>query len=128
MRKLFLLLILLIPVFAFSQKEITLKKKYLGKYKGTIPAYKMDIGDDVIDVSASAIYIDLSKESIKVTIGNNTLSGTYSVMFKAKSYYLVDAVIDGQLATERLIVYKTGRKLSRDGMYPQPVTALKKYN
>ena len=46
---------------------------------------------------------------------------------KAKTYFLVDAKIDDQLATERLIIYKRGRKISRDGMYPQPVTELKKY-
>ncbi len=128
MRKFLFLLVLLIPLFSGAQKEIKLKKKYLGKYKGTIPAYKMDIGDEIVEVGASAIYIDLTDKKIKLTIGNNTLNGTYEVMFKAKLYYLVDATIEGQLATERIIVYKRGRKISRDGMYPQPVTELKKYN
>ena len=78
-------------------------------------------------VSSSAIYIELEKEKITITIGNNQLTGTYTVMFKAKKYFLIDARIEGQLATERIMVYKRGRKLSRIGMYPQPVTELLKY-
>jgi len=126
MRKLLFVFLILIPIISSAQNEIELKKKYFGKYKGTIPAYKIDVGDEIVEVGASAIYVEIGKKDIKLTIGNNTLKGTYEVMFKAKAYYLLDATIDGQLATERIIVYKRGRKLSRDGMYPQPVTALKK--
>jgi len=28
--------------------------------------------------------------------------------------------MDGQLAGERIVVYKKGKKISRDGLYPQP--------
>ena len=112
---------------AYGQNKIELKKRFLGKYKGEIPSYNIDTGEKIMKVSSSAIYLALNKKDLTLTIGNNELHGTYSVMFKAKTYFLVDAKIDGQLATERLIIYKRGRKISRDGMYPQPVTELKKY-
>jgi hypothetical protein len=127
MRKLLIIVLLCLPVMASAQKAISLKKKFFGSYKGTIPSYKMDTGDDVVDVSSSAIYIEITKEDMTIAIGNNALHGTYKVMFMAKTYYLLDVKIDGQLASERIMVYKRGKKLSRDGMYPQPVAELKKY-
>ncbi len=127
MVKLILTLLLIIPFSLSAQKEYTLKSRFLGQYKGEISSYNIDTGKKIMKVSSSAIYIELEKEKITITIGNNQLTGTYAVMFKAKKYYLIDARIEDQLATERIIVYTRGRKLSRDGMYPQPVTELLKY-
>ena len=127
MLKWFFILVFTVPLMAYGQKKIELKKRFLGKYKGEIPSYNIDTGEKIKKVSSSAIYLALNKKDLTLTIGNNELHGTYSVMFKAKTYFLVDAKIDGQLATERLIIYKRGRKISRDGMYPQPVSELKKY-
>ena len=86
----------------------------------------MDSGSEVLEVSSVVIYVMLTEDQIAVTIGNNKLSGTYTVMFEAQTYFLVDATMDGQLATERILVYKRGKRISRDGMYPQPVTELEK--
>jgi len=127
MLKWFFIFTFALPLAAFGQKKIELKNRFLGQYKGEIPSYNIDTGEKIMKVSSSAIYLDLKKDDLTLTIGNNKLHGTYTVMFKAKTYFLVDAKIDDQLATERLIIYKRGRKISRDGMYPQPVTELKKY-
>lgn len=127
MRNWLIILLVCLPMATFAQKKINLKKKYFGVYKGTIPAYRMDVGTELIDVSSSSIYIQIGKNEITLNIGNNELRGTYEVMFEAKTYYLLDATIEGQLATERILVYKRGKRLSRDGMFPQPVTELKKY-
>jgi len=127
MRKFAIILMILIPLGSFSQKEAKLKKKFFSHYKGIIPPYQMDIGDSTIQVSSASIYVEITKDSLFVNIGNNKLRGTYYVMFAAKTYYLLEANIDGQLATERIMVYKRGRHISRDGMYPQPVAELKRY-
>lgn len=127
MRLLLLTLLFVLPLSAFSQKEIKLKKNYFGKYKGVIPAYKMNANNEIVEVGETAIYIDIFKEQIMVKVGNNVRYGTYEVMFKADKYFLLDATIEGQLATERIMVYKRGKKIARDGMFPQPVTALERY-
>ncbi len=127
MRNLLILFLVILPLGLSAQKEVTLKKKYFGAYKGTIPSYKMDTGGDVIEVSSSAIYINITADDITISIGNNALHGTYNVMFEAQHYYLLDVSIDGQLASERVMVYKRGKKLSRDGLYPQPVAELTKF-
>lgn len=127
MRLLLLTLLFVLPLSAFSQKEIKLKKKYFGKYKGVIPAYKMNANNEIVEVGETMIYIDIFKEQIMVKVGNNVRYGTYEVMFMADKYFLLDATIEGQLATERIMVYKRGKKIARDGMFPQPVTELKRY-
>jgi hypothetical protein len=126
MRRIVLLMLVLFPMLSLAQKEITLKKKYFGKYAGVIPAYKMDSGAEILEVSSTVIYVMLTEDQIAVTIGNSKLSGTYIVMFEAQTYFLIDATMEGQLATERILVYKRGKRISRDGMYPQPVTELEK--
>lgn len=126
MRKMVLSLLFLMPLALLAQKEITLKKRYLGNYVGTIPAYKMDAGAEVLEVSSSKIYIKLKKDSIELTIGNRLLLGTYEVMFEAKKYYLLDATMENQFANERIMVYKRGKKISRDGLFPQPFAELKR--
>jgi hypothetical protein len=125
-----LLILLLMTCFSFgvySQKDLKLKKKYLGNYKGTIPSYQLDASPSIIDVSESSIYITITADDIEITIGNRALKGVYEVLFEADSYYLLDATMENQLATERIMVYKRGKHLSRDGMFPQPVVELNKF-
>jgi hypothetical protein len=123
-----LLLILLVTTsgIVFGQKEVNLKKKYRGFYEGEIPEYSMQSNGELHFVSSAPIEIQIGENQIQVTVGNNLMIGTYDVMFKAEKYYLLDVNIEGQLANERILVYLKGKKLSRDGMYPQPVTSLKK--
>ena len=126
MGKFVIFIVLLLPVFAFGQKKIDLKRKYFGAYEGVIPSYRMESSEDLMFVSEAPIRVAIEKSTVHVKIGEYQASGTYKVLFAAKKYYLLDVTIDGQFATERIMVYKRGKKLSRDGMYPQPVAELKK--
>lgn len=110
----------------WGQKEVELKKKYHGYYEGVIPGYRVQSGSELLFVSRAPISISIGENQLEVKVGENSLFGTYEVMFEAEKYYLLDVKIDGQLANERIMVYKSGKKLSRDGMFPQPVTSLKK--
>jgi hypothetical protein len=110
----------------FGQKEINLKKKYQGYYEGVIPEYSIHTSGELHFVSDAPIEIMIGENQVQVTVGNNVMLGTYEVMFRAEKYYLLDVNIEGQLANERILVYKKGKKLSREGMFPQPVTSLKK--
>lgn len=118
---------LMLSSSSFSQKEISLKRKYFGKYKGTIAPYTYKEANKLIDVAETSIYIDLFKDDITIKIGSHEMKGIYTVMFEADQYYLVDAQMEGVLPTERIIVYKKGKHIGRDGLYPQPVTELDRY-
>lgn len=104
----------------------SIKKKYLGLYSGTIPTYKMDIGSDVIDVQPVSISIELFSNAISQQIGLTKREGSWRIYFEGKSYYILNARFDNQLVEERIIVYKKGKKIGREGLFPQPTTELKK--
>ena len=112
----FLFVFLLIGFSAGAQ----LKKSSLGNYSGEIPAYELNTGHQVLPVEKTPINILLSEKAIQIEIGNQSFSGTYSILFKTKSYTVLEAVMDNQQATERIIVYRKGKKISREGIKPQP--------
>ncbi|XOV69208.1 MAG: hypothetical protein ACFHU9_08480 [Fluviicola sp.] len=126
MKQLVLIASLLFSGLVFGQDDIKLKKRYQGYYEGIIPEYSIQSNQELHFVSSTPISITIGKDVIQVRVGNNEMMGTYEVMFKADKYYLLDVDIDGQLANERIMVYKWGKRLSRDGMFPQPITTLKK--
>jgi hypothetical protein len=116
----------LFPLFVFSQKQIDLKKKFIGAYKGEISSFKLDTGEDLVDVASTSITIEITLNEVVFSIGSHELTGTYEVMFEADKYFLLDCKIPGRFAGERVVVYKRGKKISRDGLYPQPSAMLYK--
>lgn len=126
MQKLIFIFALALPLMSFGQKEVDLKRKYMKSYSGIIPSYSMDVGDNIVEVTATPISIQIDKDSVFFEIGQNKFQGTYTVMFEANKYYLLNAIIDGQLANERIMVHKRGKTISRDGLYPQPMAELKR--
>jgi hypothetical protein len=104
----------------WAQKPLELKRKYFGTYAGDISSFQLDSGKELLEVDFTEIKITLSDSAIDFFIGKNHLIGTYAVLFEAKTYYLLDCRIENQLAGERIVVYKKGKKISRDGLYPQP--------
>lgn len=126
MKRALLILFLLSAGVTFGQKEIKLKKKFQGTYEGVIPEYSIQSNGELHFVSSASIAIVIGENQVQVQVGENMMIGTFEIMFKAEKYFLLDVDIEGQLANERILVYKKGKKLSRDGMFPQPVTTLKK--
>jgi hypothetical protein len=126
MKKLLLVVSFLVCSTAWSQKPIELKKKFLGSYSGMIASFKLDTGEDLVDIEREKISLMIDVDSVKFTIGRNSLTGSYTVLFEAKKYYVLDCIIPGRLAGERVVIYKAGKKISRDGLYPQPSAMLTK--
>ena len=120
------MLLIMLPTLVSAQKEIELKRRYFGKYQGIVSSYKLGSAINLVDVDESTIQIILTKGEIAVTVGNRKVYGPYEVMFQADKYFLLDAKMTGQLVNERILVYKRGRRISRDGLYPQPVSNMKK--
>jgi hypothetical protein len=126
MKKLLLVVSFLVCSTAWSQKPIELKKKFLGSYSGMSASFKLDPGEDLVDIEREKISLMIDVDSVKFTIGRNSLTGSYTVLFEAKKYYVLDCIIPGRLAGERVVIYKAGKKISRDGLYPQPSAMLTK--
>lgn len=123
-KQLVLISLLCLGNYAAGQKPVVLKSKFFGTYKGDIASFQLDSGKELVDVDSSTIQVTIADSTIEMNIGKNVLKGKYTVMFEAKTYYLLDCKIEGQLAGERIVVYKKGKKISRDGLYPQPSATL----
>ena len=124
MMKVLLILVLFTAGVAFGQKPIELKKKFFGTYEGYVPEFKLDTGKDVVDVDSVLISVDITEDSVLIIIGRNQLMGSYHVLFEGNKYFVLDCRMTGQLAGERIVVYKKGKKISRAGLYPQPSSFL----
>ncbi|MBU2018555.1 MAG: hypothetical protein KJ941_02820 [Bacteroidetes bacterium] len=120
----FYLLLLFSFITLFSNAQDRLKNKYLGTYTGKINSYKMETAGYLMDVSEAKIEIDLGANLMKVSVGNSAFSGPYKILFEAKDYYVLEARLVDQPVPERIIVYKRGKKISRDGLFPQPNAVL----
>ncbi|MDP4866867.1 MAG: hypothetical protein NWQ47_01160 [Crocinitomicaceae bacterium] len=120
MIRIILVVICLAPLFSMAQKPIELKKKFFGTYAGEISSFKLDTGEDLVDVDKTVIKINIEQDSIQFNIGRNELASSYTVLFEAAKYYVLDCKVNGRLAGERIVVYKKGKKISRDGLFPQP--------
>ena len=103
-----------------------LKKKFYGTYKGVIPAYKMDIGSDVVDVASASITIVLSPEGVVQQLGNSTKNGTWKLITTEKTVYILSLRLEGQLTEEQLVLDKKTKAMIRQGFFPQPDTPLMK--
>lgn len=121
-RLLILLSLLFLNVFTVEAQE--LKRKYYGTYDGQISGYKFDAGNTLIEVNAVPIQIEINSGYLTIKIGKLVTRGDFEVLFEADEYYVLDAKMENQNVGERIVVYKKGKKISRDGLYPQPSTLL----
>lgn len=122
LNKILILSFLLFSTYSFTQ----VKPKYFGDYEGVIPTYKLDLGGDVVSVAESSIRVKINEKSIEQTIGNETKSGTWKLYFEGKTYYIINVSLDNQNSKERIVIYKKGDRLKREGIFPQPSADLKK--
>ncbi len=102
----------------------SIKRKYYGTYEGQINGYKFDADDKLVEVNPIPIQIEINVGYLTIQIGKLTTRGDFEVLFEADDYYVLDATMENQSVGERIVVYKKGKKISRDGLYPQPSTLL----
>lgn len=126
MRHLFLLGFFSISFLGSAQKPIDLKKKYFGNYEGPVNSFKLDTGEDLVDVEKTSMRVSIDEKNVVFDVGRYHLEGTYTVLFEAQKYFVLDCTIPGRVAGERIVVYKRGKQISRDGLFPQPSAMLEK--
>ncbi len=126
MRHLFLLVFFSISFVGSAQKPIDLKKKYFGNYEGPVNSFKLDTGEDLVDVEKTSMRVSIDEKNVVFDVGRYHLEATYTVLFEAQKYFVLDCNIPGRVAGERIVVYKRGKQISRDGLFPQPSAMLEK--
>ena len=124
MRKIFFLLTLLVGFTSAAQTSGQLKKRFLGTYTGFIPSYKTVSSN--IQVDSVALTIELSSNQLRFTLGKLEFEGEYAILLETATYFILECKMEDRIANERIMVYKRGKKISRDGLFPQPNATLYK--
>jgi hypothetical protein len=119
-------IVLLVFIVAHSVFHAQVKKNLLGTYAGQISSYTLNTGLQSFKVEAVLIEVKISSDSLSVQIGNTTVKGTYEILLDKPNYYVLVGKMENQLADERIILYKKGKKISREGIQPQPDALLEK--
>lgn len=124
MTKFFIFIFLVISAFSNAQKP--LKKKFLGKYEGEIPAYKINTGSQFIDVSSTSISLSIQKNELVFMVGRNEMTVPYSWIKKDKKTIQIVFLRSIDETKEIVILTKKTKEILREGVYPQPKCILKK--
>jgi hypothetical protein len=124
MNKIFLSFILILFCGMQLSAQTRLKRKYYGTYEGQINEYPIQVDNKLIQVNSVPIRIEINAGYLSIQVGKHSTRGNYKVLFEADDYYVLDAVMQNQYIGERIVVFKKGNKISRDGLFPQPSARL----
>jgi len=124
MKKYLLSILLLLFCGLQLSAQTRLKRKYYGMYEGQINEYPLEVGKKLIQVNSVPIRIEVNSSYLNIQVGKLDTRGTYKILFEADDYYVLDAVMESHNRGERIVVFKRGRKISRDGLFPQPSARL----
>jgi hypothetical protein len=125
MRYVLVIVVFILSGFAVTaQKELKLAKKYLADYKGVIPAYILPSSGGEVRVNETPIEVTINESTIELTIGQLRRKDNYVILFESKGYFLLECKVENEPVAERIVVYKRGKKIGRDGLYPQPTAIL----
>ncbi len=115
--KILFTLFIVLTLNAFSQK---IKWKYRGVYTGEIPAYGFHSGNQYVEVESVDITIELKKKSVHLKIGENEMTGTFKIIKDKKRILYLNFKRPNDFGTEKLIISRKKRNLTRESFYPQP--------
>lgn len=120
----FVSLLLLISTSVWGQE---LKKKLRGSYQGEIPAYYIEVGEQLLQVEKTQITIRFSEgNQLTELIGSGEISGTYRIGSETKTTMTLLVNYSNQLVYEELELDKKKKTIRRKGFYPQPECTLTK--
>jgi len=111
-----------------SAQSVKLKKKYLKSYVGRIPAYEVNLNNQIISINATEIKVSLTKDSIYLQVGTSKWEGIYSTIKLEKKNYELTGKMVGTGIPEILLLNGKAKKIIRKGLFPQPDTVMERKN
>ncbi len=124
MKSAFLTILLVLFCGMQLSAQTRLKRKYYGTYEGQINEYPVEIDKKLIQVKSVPIRIEINAGYLNIQVGKLNTRGNYKVLFEADDYFVLDAVMENQSIGERIVVFRKGGKISRDGLFAQPSARL----
>jgi hypothetical protein len=118
------LILILALTFNSSAQSVGLKKKYLKTYVGKIPAYEVNLNNEIIAINPIEIEINLTKDSLFVRIGSVQWQGTYSTSKLERKKFEITGKMSGTGIPEIFLLDAKKRTIMRKGLFPQPNAVL----
>jgi hypothetical protein len=107
-------------VFFTLELSAQIKKRDLGIYQGTLAAYQINNGKQLLDVEACTIQVTLSKEDLRLDIGTKSYKGLYLVKKTKRRDYRISFTTPNSQIEETFILRGKEKKMNRKGIFPQP--------
>ena len=77
------------------------------------------------NIQKSSIEIEFKADgTLTQKIGELTKEGSWKLFFEADDYFVFDVTFSDQAMSDRILLYKKGKKISREGITPQPSSIL----
>ena len=103
----------------YAQETVFVKRKWLGTYNGIVPAYRLNTGNELLDVESDNLSIILSKASFNISFGAFSYTGQYTAIVKEKNKLRIEG-------NEYFLIDRKKKQLTRSGIIPQPDSTLDK--
>jgi len=117
---------LIASTFAFGAfgQSVKLKKKYLKVYDGTLPAYSINLGEEIVNVNSEYLKVTMKKDSLFVLVGKIKYAGTYKVEKITKKEYKITGAMEETGIPALFFLDLKKKTLLRKGVFPQPEALL----
>ena len=117
---------ILICFSTYSQQDVSVKRKWQGIYGGHLPAYRLNTGNELIDVDADSITIVITSKNFQLSFGLFSYNGEYVSVIRNKKILSIEGHIEGRTLNEYFIINRKKKQIIRTGIVPQPNVLLKK--
>jgi hypothetical protein len=117
---------LFVCTFAFGVfgQSVKLKKKFIKVYDGTLSAYSINLGEEIVKVNSEYLKVTLKKDSLFVLVGKVKYSGTYKVEKITKKEYKITGAMEETGIPALFFLDLKNKTLLRKGVFPQPEALL----
>lgn len=124
-----LLILVFLSVFSthMDAQSLRVKRKFCKTYEGEIPAYNVLLGAEIVEIPASKLTINVSKDSVFIQLGQLKVTNTFQVeKTESPNELLIIVVRENSDIPERIILNTKEKSMIRKGISPQPDVKLTK--
>lgn len=121
MKSLVLLLFLGLSTCHLQAQKVRMKRKYCQTYQGEIPAYRVQLGEEIVDIPSCNMELTLTKDSVLMQLGKLSMRNTYQLeKTENPKELLILATRDNSDIPERFFLNTKDKVILRKGVFPQP--------
>ena len=125
MKSLVLLLFLGLSTSQLEAQTVRIKRKFCKTYQGEIPAYRVQLGEEIVEIPSCKLELTLTKDSIIMQLGKLSMRNTYQLeKTDNPKEILILVARDNSDIPERMILQTKEKVIIRKGIFPQPEVKL----